>query len=221
MRAASDIARELAAYVHGRVPRAVRERQILNVAQGVFAEQGYAGASMDEIARRAGVSKPVVYALVGTKEQLYRRCVDELSAELSSLIAEAAASEWEPGAQLRAAIGAFFRFVQQHRRDWEALAWEVTPFAAEAAAVRRRQTELVATLLAANARRVGVVVDATHVDAVAHYLNGAIEAMARWWGSHEEVPVDLLTDWALELAQPGLQGIIDRGHPAGGGTEEA
>lgn len=205
----TDLEAELADYAHGRVPRELRERQILTLAGELFAEQGFTGASMDELARRAGVSKPVIYSLVGSKEQLYRRCVELLSADLSEALAGAAASETVPAEQLRAGIAAFFRFVDEHRRLWEALAWDVTPFAAEMADIRRRQTELVARLLAANAQRVGVAVDPVHVDALAHLLNGAIESLARWWGSHDDTPAEQLTGWAVELVRPGLQAIID------------
>ncbi len=205
-----DVTAEIADYAHGRVPRALRERQVLLLAEELFAEQGFAGASMDELARRAGVSKPVIYDLVGSKEQLYRRCVQRLSDGLSARIAAAAGSETEPAAQLRAGVAAFFHYVEEHRRVWEMLAWEVTPFAAEAADVRRRQTELVVTLLEGSARRLDAGVDPVHVDAVAHLLNGAIEALARWWGFHPRVAADQLTDWAVELVMPGLERIIER-----------
>ncbi|MBV9101191.1 MAG: TetR/AcrR family transcriptional regulator [Candidatus Dormibacteraeota bacterium] len=209
MSLAADLSGDLGDYVHGRVPRAVRERQILGLAQQLFAESGYTGASMDELARRAGVSKPVVYDLVGSKEQLYRRCVEELSGELSQRIAVAAGSQTDPEAQLRAGVAAFFAFVAEHRSEWEALAWEVTPFAAEAADVRRRQTELVAALLASNANRLGARVDPKRVQAMAHFLNGAIESLARWWRNHDDVGGDVLTDWVVELVLPGLQRVID------------
>lgn len=214
---ATDLSNGLGDYVHGRVPRAIRERQILGLAQQLFSESGYAGASMDELARRAGVSKPVIYDLVGSKEQLYRRCVEELSDELSMRIAAAAASESEPEAQLRAGVAAFFAFVADHRRQWEALAWEVTPFAAEAADVRRRQTELVAGLLASSAERLGARVDPLRVQAMAHFLNGAIESLARWWRNYEDISGDELTGWVVQLVLPGLQRIIDSSREAAEG----
>src|SRR6202011_4017504 len=206
-----DAVLQISDYAHGRVPRALRELQILNLAEELFAEQGFAGASMDELARRAGVSKPVIYTLVGSKEQLYRRCVERFSEELAIRLAEAAESESEPALRLRAGIAAFFPFVEDHRRVWEALAWEVTPFAAEAAAVRRRQTELVAGLLGASAQRLGVEVDDLRVEATAHLLNGAVEALARWWGGHEEMSAEQMTEWAVTLLLPGLDQLIVEG----------
>ena len=204
------IAAEVADYAHGRVPRAVRERQVLSLAEELFAEEGFTGASMDELARRAGVSKPVIYALVGSKEQLFRRCVEKHSEQLAAQIATAAASASTPAEQLRAAAFAFFTFVSAHRREWEVLTWESAPFAATAAAMRRRQTEVVALLLAHSAGRLGATLDPRRVDAIAHTLNGGIEAMARWWRDHEEVTVDAMAEWAVELFLPGLEHVVER-----------
>ena len=69
-------AQQVQDFKHGRVPRPVRERQLLELAEELFAERGYAGASMDELARRAGVTKPVVYELFGSKDGLFGACVD-------------------------------------------------------------------------------------------------------------------------------------------------
>ena len=55
----------------GRLPRSARRAQLLEVALEVFVEQGYHSASMDEIAERAGVSKPVLYQHFPGKLDLY------------------------------------------------------------------------------------------------------------------------------------------------------
>lgn len=56
--------------------RAARERRILDAAFRVFAQAGYAGASMDAIADAAGVSKPTLYQYVGSKESLFAAMLD-------------------------------------------------------------------------------------------------------------------------------------------------
>src|SRR5215212_10680191 len=75
---------------HGRVPRAVRERQLVELGEELFAERGFAKASMDELARRAGVTKPVIYELFGSKDGLFRACLEGLAMRLAESIAEAA-----------------------------------------------------------------------------------------------------------------------------------
>ncbi|MGO9780799.1 MAG: helix-turn-helix domain-containing protein, partial [Streptosporangiaceae bacterium] len=54
-----------------RLPRQARRRQLLGAAQEVFVSQGYHAAAMDEIAERAGISKPVLYQHFPSKLELY------------------------------------------------------------------------------------------------------------------------------------------------------
>jgi len=58
-----------------RLPREVRERQILDAAVQVFSRHGYHSASMDEVSDVAGVSKPMIYAYLGSKEDLFGQCI--------------------------------------------------------------------------------------------------------------------------------------------------
>src|SRR6476661_8898955 len=71
------------------VPRAEREEQIVAVAVGEFAALGYANASMVEIARRAGISKPLIYQYFGSKEGLYLACLHSVSGGLLARLEEA------------------------------------------------------------------------------------------------------------------------------------
>ena len=65
-----------------RLPRPARRRQLLGAAQEVFVAQGYHAAAMDEIAERAGVSKPVLYQHFPGKLELYLALLDESVEEL-------------------------------------------------------------------------------------------------------------------------------------------
>jgi AcrR family transcriptional regulator len=199
---------EVADYAHGRVPRALRERQVLAAAEGLFGEVGYAGASMDELARRVGVSKPVIYDLVGSKEQLYRRCVEAQSEQLAERIAASAGGAADPAGQLRAGVLAFFRFVEEHRRIWEVLAWDTAPFAAEVAQIRHRHTDLVTALISSSATRLGAELPPTQAEVIAHSLIGAIENLSRWARDHREATPEQLTDWVTDLMLPGLEQIV-------------
>jgi len=74
-----------------RAPRArmsgnERRQQLIEIAKSLFAERGYDGTSIEEIAQRANVSKPVVYEHFGGKEGLYAVVVDrEMSALLDAI----------------------------------------------------------------------------------------------------------------------------------------
>lgn len=70
-----------------RMPRAVREQQMLDAAVSVFGRRGYMAASMDEIAELAGVSKPLVYLYLNSKDDLFSACVDrEARADRKSVV---------------------------------------------------------------------------------------------------------------------------------------
>lgn len=207
-----DVASEIARYQHGRVPRALRELQLLDLGEELFAERGYGKASMDELARRAGVSKPVIYDLVGSKEELYRRCIARAADELYTRVAAAVSAAPDPAAKLRQGSLAFFRFVAEHKRSWEMLfVGDPGPFSGEAAGIRKRQNELAAQLMQDAAAALGTTLDPKQVEATAYALNGAYEAISNWWYSNPDVPPETLADWFMALTLPGLERIAREG----------
>lgn len=207
-----DVTTEIARYRHGRVPRALRERQLLELGEELFAERGYGGASMDELARRAGVSKPVIYDLVGSKEELYRACVARAGQELYERVQEAVVAAPDPLAKARAGGLAFFRFVADHRRSWEVLfAGDPGPFAAEASRIRGRQAELQLRLLGDPEVGLGAALDPLQAEALVHAVNGAYEALAGWWYDHPDVTPETLVDWLMDLILPGIERALATG----------
>lgn len=68
------------------VPRADREEQILLIAGEVFGSEGFAATSVAEVARRAGISKPLVYQYFGSKEGLFTACLHRAGALLADEI---------------------------------------------------------------------------------------------------------------------------------------
>jgi AcrR family transcriptional regulator len=194
-------------FPHGKVPRAVRERQILALAEELFAERGYDRASMDELARRAGVSKPVIYDLVGSKEALFRRCFEFSGEELAQRVAAAAAEhEGDLGAELRASARAFFRFVEEHDSVWSMLFSLDTGgrTASAVAAIRTRQADFVVARLRAR----GVRADERRLRAVATIVNGAFEALANWRHEDPSLSTDDLADWLADFVQPGIEALL-------------
>jgi AcrR family transcriptional regulator len=186
---------------HGRVPRAVRKHQLVELAEELFAERGYAGASMDELSRRAGVTKPVVYELFESKDGLFRACVDRAIGRLAESIAAAVRAETEPEARLRAGGMAFLRFARDNRVAWELMGMGGR-FAYQALTVRRSQAELIRTLMEEIAP---AGTDPRELEAVAHAVNSAYEGVAHWMREHPEVPVERVADWVVALLLPGLR----------------
>jgi AcrR family transcriptional regulator len=195
-----EAARQIEGFRHGRVPRAVRERQLVELGEELFAERGFAKASMDELARRAGVTKPVIYELFGSKEGLFRACLEGLALRLAQQIAEAARAEESPEARLRAGGLAFLRFATDNRVAYELL-YEGR-FSDAAVSVRRRQAALILELMREMAPE---DVDPRELEVAAHAVNSAYEGVAHWMWDHPDVPVERLADWTVELLLPGLR----------------
>jgi AcrR family transcriptional regulator len=190
-------------FPHGRVPRAVRQRQLVELAEELFAERGYAGASMEELSRRAGVTKPVVYELFESKDGLFRACVDRAVARMAESIAAAVRAETEPEARLRAGSLAFLRFAADNHVAFDLMAMGGGGrFADQAVAVRRSQAQLIRTLMAEIAPE---GTDPRELEAVAYAVNCAYEGVAHWMWEHRDVPVEQAADWIVDLLAPGLR----------------
>src|SRR3954463_7236925 len=197
---------------HGRVPRAVRERQLVELGEELFAERGVAKASMDELARRAGVTKPVIYELFGSKDGLFEACLEGLALRLAGSIAQAARgadeagrgsgppTDADPEARLRAGGLAFLRFAADNRVAYELL-YEGR-FSDAAVRVRRRQAALILELM----REIAPDdVDPRELEVAANAVNSAYEGVAHWMWDHPEMDVEQLAGWTVELLLPGLR----------------
>src|ERR1700675_4961047 len=104
-----------------RVPRSLRQardlstaRRIVATAEDIFAEQGLAGARMDEIARVAKVNKALLYYYFRSKEELYRFVLETLLSQLSTKVGNAGAEAPSPRKRLSAVVDHFFDFVVAH-----------------------------------------------------------------------------------------------------------
>jgi AcrR family transcriptional regulator len=182
------------------MPRAAREQLILDVAGGVFAASGYHAASMDEIAARADVSKPMVYAYFGSKERLYLAYIERTGRELLDRLERAALPEEPSLERLRARITEFLAFVEEHRDGWRVLFAEAAsnrPLAAEVADLRERIVAAVRRMI----EDAGLELAPSAGDGMAHAIVGAGESFANWWLEQPSVPRELVADWYVGLVQ--------------------
>ncbi|WP_101525014.1 TetR/AcrR family transcriptional regulator [Nocardioides houyundeii] len=93
------------------MPRRERRAQLLDSALEVFVAHGYHSAAMDDIAERAGVSKPVLYQHFPGKLELYLALLDESCESITDKIREALASTSDNKQRVAAAIAAFYAYV--------------------------------------------------------------------------------------------------------------
>lgn len=94
-----------------RLSRSARRAQLLVAAREVFAAQGYHAAAMDDIAERAGVSKPVLYQHFPGKLELYRALLTTCADDLVDRVRGAIAATSDNRERVAAAVSAYFDFV--------------------------------------------------------------------------------------------------------------
>jgi len=183
---------------------------MVETAEAVFAERGYVAASMDEIAERVGVSKPMLYEYFHSKEGLLVACIRQSRGALRDATEHAVAGSANAEEALRNGLRAFFVFISDHRQAWSLLRHEAalnaTPAADEVEAIRRQQTDLIARLM-------GGYFDASdpvRLEASAEFVVGATERLAIWCERHEKVTPDQVTDYAMDILWNGLSPFAQR-----------
>lgn len=192
------------------MPRERREQLILDVAGQVFARAGYESAPMDEIADRAGVSKPMLYTYFGSKEGLYLAYIERAGGELLERLVSAAPPEDQSTAGLKARITEFLAFVEEHGDGWKVLFRELAstrPFAERVARLRERIAEAIRRMIDS----AGLEHPPPASDAIAHAIVGAGESLANWWLDHPEIPREQIAGWYLSV----VQAVVARPSPRG------
>ena len=189
-----------------RLPAVQRRRQLFDVALEVFAERGYHGASMAEIAEAAGVTKPVLYQHFRSKRELYLELLADVGQRLLEEVQKATASAGGPSQQVASGFAAYFRFVADNESAFRLLfggdGREADPeFADAVRRVEDAMADAIAALIEAD-------IDDDHRRLLAYGVVGLAEATSRHWvlsGRREDV--DTLSRRVADLTWAGLRGI--------------
>ena len=199
--------------------------QTLSVARALFAEKGYSAVTMDEVAAKVGVTKPLLYNYFGNKERLYIACMERAGDSLIATIAEAVRETANPGDALGAGVRAFFTFLDTDRSAWAVLFDETLPHGGEVfdrvATYRGQILDLVSASLLAQLpmrRREAAEVE---VEALSTALLGASEALARWWLRTEAISAEDAAGLLISTVEPGLRyrsAPTSTANPQGGPT---
>jgi AcrR family transcriptional regulator len=188
-----------------RLPRAVREQQMLDAAVQVFSVNGYHETSMDAIAAKAEISKPMLYLYYGSKEDLFGACLDRELARFIEAVRADVDFSLPPRDMLRKTIGSFLNYIDANRASWIVLYTQATSSQAFAHTVREgreRIIDLVSRMLSSGTRNPQPDTD-FHMMAIA--LVGAGEAVATRV-SAGDVDVDEAVELLINLFWRGLKG---------------
>jgi AcrR family transcriptional regulator len=180
-----------------------RREQLVGVARSVFAERGFEATSVEEIAERAGVSKPVVYQHFGGKEGIYAVIVDREVRQLTDALARCF-DAIHPRLVAVGAADAFLSYIEDHEDGFRVL-------------VRDAPTPLsqgsFATVIADVAVRVERLLvdefgdrgfDAKTAPMYARMLVGAVALVGEWWLDEREPAREVVAAHVVNLLWNGL-----------------
>jgi AcrR family transcriptional regulator len=189
-----------------RLPADQRRRQLLDIACGVFAQNGFHASAMDDIAAAAGVTKPVLYQHFASKRALFVDVLRDVGGRLLAELATATEGATTGRARVEAGFTAYFRFVTKNEAAFRVLFGAAARNDDDFAVVVDEVLDEVADAIS-----MLIEIQGTHAHrrVLAHAVIGIAEATSRdaLSGDENSVEPDVLAGWVAELAWFGLRGI--------------
>jgi AcrR family transcriptional regulator len=195
-----------------RLTAAARREVIELAAMDTFAECGYHGAAMDEIARRSGVTPPVVYDHFASKPALHRRLLERTREELLAMWRENLSGERTLEEQVVQAFDAWARYVEAHPYAARMFFRETTGIV-EISAMHR---EIAADANDALAEILGGLPGSNHLRAqgaplafamASEVIRGGLTELAIWWSEHPEVLREQIVATAMNTVWIGFERV--------------
>jgi AcrR family transcriptional regulator len=189
-----------------RMSSAERREQLIDVARSLFAERGFEGSAIEEIASRAGVSKPIVYEHFGGKEGLYAVVVDREVRQLLSMMRSALTGD-DPRTLLEQAAIALLDYIDHSSDGFRILVRDSPVGSASGSFV---------TIISDVASRVEYIVeeefrqrgfDAEIAPLYAQMLVGMVGTTGQWWLDVRQPGKREVAAHLVNLAWYGLSGI--------------
>jgi AcrR family transcriptional regulator len=192
-----------------RLNAAARRTQLIETARRVFAQHGYEATSVEEIAARAQVSKPIVYEHFGGKEGLYAVLVDREMEHVVKRISEAISSG-TPRQRVERAALAFLSYVRDQPDGFVVLSRDapVTLARGGMSSLLNDVAERVADVFTTTFKKAGY--DPKTAPIYAHALVGMVTFVGQWWTETRKPPVEEVANHIAALAWMGLRHLPRR-----------
>jgi AcrR family transcriptional regulator len=186
--------------------REAKRERLLDAAVRAVRRHG-PGASMDEIAAEAGVTKPIVYRAFGDREGLTKAVADRFADELAASLQKAITDAPTDGARVRGAIDAYLAFIEREpaivrfliHRSVETI--EETGIALSGFV--NRVGQLITQAIGEAMRQQGL--DSGAAEPWAYAIVGAAHLAGDWWQERRTMPRERLVDYLTSLVWDGMQ----------------
>ncbi|MBT8451339.1 MAG: TetR/AcrR family transcriptional regulator [Deltaproteobacteria bacterium] len=192
-----------------RLPALERRAQLIEVGRGVFARHGYEGTSVEEIAKRAKVSKPIIYEHFGGKEGLYAVIVDREMEYVERRIVEAISSG-SPRERVERASLAFLSYVRDHPDGFAVLSQDspLTSSRGTMSSLLNDMAERVGDVFVSSFKEAGY--DPKAAPIYANALIGMVTFVGKWWTEKRKPNVEEVAKHIGALAWMGLRHLPKR-----------
>jgi len=179
------------------VPRLEREEQILAVASEIFATDSFAATSIQAVADRAGISKPLIYNYFGSKEGLFLACI-ERGGDIVAAEVERIANEDSVGIErgMRTLDG-MFHVLEDQRHLWRLFYDSTAPASGPVAEAVGHYTERITKLAdegVAELMALSGVTDSLDISAMTTVWMGIVDSLMRWWVEHPDESAAAMTE---------------------------
>ena len=188
---------------------------MIEAASALFAQHGFGGCSMDDIAKASGITKPMLYAYFDSKEGLFAACAQKAGEHLRDdlrLVSER--EDLTPDQQLWQGIQRVFAFVEENHDAWLLLYPEggLASGSIGSGAIKARDAmaDLLTELFTNAAQAQGLTDDAlAHIEAIAHSFTAATIGAASHWAKRESEPRDVAALRLMNLLWMGCGNLLE------------
>jgi AcrR family transcriptional regulator len=180
-----------------RLPPHERRAIVLEAAAKLFAERGYAGTRLDDVAAAAHVTKPVLYRHFASKKALYLALLEEHRAQLGRFVA--GGEDQSLDARLRAILETWFAYVEARPHAWKMI-FRDSGGDAEVQAVRTGVQESARAVLVAFLKaQPEIDAPPEQIEPLAELLRTGMAGLALWWIDHPDVEREVVVDATARL----------------------
>jgi AcrR family transcriptional regulator len=193
-----------------RLAREERRNRLLEAARQLFGERGYRDTEVEELARLAGVTKPILYRhFPGGKVEVFMAVIDEHVTRLMRVLWEAMAASNDPMERLYRGIDAYLAFAEEHPQGFRLMravgAEADLPAGSRLREVRDSIAKGLSNTIADVMRGAGLGAEGAPI--YAHALLGAADSVVAWWLEAQKPDRSTVTDHLLAFAWRGFDGL--------------
>ncbi|MUM19608.1 TetR/AcrR family transcriptional regulator [Mycobacterium sp. CBMA271] len=192
-----------------RRPWGERHAHLLDAAEQLFFERGFAAVSLSDIAQAAGVTKPIAYRHFKTKDGAYLACARRAQADFAQALVQRADPAQAVREQFAAAADLFFELLETHPERWELIYGSAVVLPADS-------REELSALRLDNIETTYALITKDHPDipklfaeGLSHAMSGAAERLGHWWQSRPDLERQHMVNIYVEIFYAAVAPYLD------------